>query len=60
MKMGLLGDDKPDVASAKTWLKKAIDRHMRHLSGEEPTDDDSQEKMMQEMEAALAALGGAE
>ncbi len=56
MKSGLLGGAEPDVATAIKWLKKAIDRHMRHLSGEEPTDEESQEKMMQEMKSALSAL----
>jgi hypothetical protein len=47
----------PNVALAREWLNKAIARHERHLSGEEPTDPASQEEMMLEMEEALIALG---
>ena len=37
-------------------LKSAIARHERHLSGDEPTDEKSQDKLMEEMEAALQEL----
>jgi len=56
-KMGLLGSDEPDVEMARKWLSKAIDRHMRHLNGDEPTTEESQEKLMDEMQAAMSALG---
>lgn len=46
-----------NVAEAKRWLKKAIARHDRHLKGTEPTDEESQMKMMTEMRRALKALG---
>jgi hypothetical protein len=47
----------PDVGAARSWLGKAIARHERHLSGEEPTDPASQQAMMGEMAEALRALG---
>jgi len=47
-----------DVEKAKQWLKKAIERHKRHLNGTEPTDSGSQRKMMDEMMKAYSALGG--
>lgn len=46
-------------SSAEEWLKKAIDRHKRHMDGSEPTDRESQMKMMHEMKKALAALQAA-
>lgn len=52
MKIGI------DVENAKKWLKKAIDRHMRHLNSTEPTDDESQRKLMDEMMKAYSAIGG--
>jgi hypothetical protein len=44
------------------WLKKAIDRHERHMMGEEPTDgkegEISQRLMMEEMKYSLKLLMG--
>lgn len=49
-----------DVQEAVKWLKKAIARHERHMNGDEPTTgaagEKSQQKMMDEMKNALAAL----
>lgn len=47
-----------DVKEAKKWLKKAISRHERHMNGKESTSEESQMKMMEEMEKAYAALTG--
>ncbi len=47
-----------DVAGAVKWLEAAIARHQRHMDGTEATDQASQQKMMDEMKAALAALTG--
>lgn len=44
------------IAVAKSKLEAAIARHERHMNGTEPTDKESQMKMMEEMKAALAAL----
>lgn len=41
---------------AAKWLKAAIARHERHMSGAEATSADSQMKMMEEMRNALSAL----
>jgi hypothetical protein len=46
-----------DAAGAKKKLKAAIARHERHMDGTEATDDESQQKMMDEMKEALAELG---
>ena len=43
-------------ATAEDWLRKAIERHKRHMNGKEPTDKDSQEQMMHEMKMALSVL----
>lgn len=45
------------TAGAKKKLKAAIARHERHMAGTEATDDKSQQKMMDEMRAALEELG---
>lgn len=45
------------LAGAKKKLKAAIARHERHMDGTEATDDDSQQKLMDEMRDALAELG---
>lgn len=46
--------------SGKEWLKIAIDRHQRHMDGEEPTTgkdgEMSQMLMMEEMKMALKAI----
>lgn len=51
-----------DVPAAIGHLKNAIARHERHMNGTEPVDgpegERSQQAMMDEMRAALAALGG--
>lgn len=44
------------VAGARKKLKAAIARHERHMSGTEATSEKSQQKMMDEMKAALAEL----
>lgn len=44
------------MSEAIKWLKAAIARHERHMSGAEPTSDASQMQMMDEMKRALAAL----
>ncbi|HEY1088240.1 MAG TPA: phage protease [Archangium sp.] len=41
---------------AAKWLRAAIARHERHMSGAEPTSEDSQMQMMDEMKRALGAL----
>jgi hypothetical protein len=46
-----------DKSGAEGMLKAAIARHERHMNGTEATDERSQQKMMDEMKAALAALG---
>jgi len=46
----------PDVQAAITWLERAIARHERHMNGSESTSQASQQQMMDEMMAALAAL----
>lgn len=47
-----------DIMRAKLWLDSAIDRHQRHMDGEEPADEPSQMVMMVEMKKARAALDG--
>lgn len=53
-----IGDqsDQNNNADAIKWLKKAIARHERHMSGKEATSEASQQKMMDEMQAALDEL----
>lgn len=48
---------KADLAGARKWLAAAIARHKKHIDGSEPASEASQEKMMDEMESALDALG---
>jgi uncharacterized coiled-coil protein SlyX len=45
-----------NVQRAIKALSKAIARHERHMAGTEATDEASQQRMMDEMRAALAAL----
>lgn len=45
-----------DAATAAKWLKKAIARHERHMNGTESTSDTSQQKLMDEIRAALGEL----
>lgn len=47
-----------EVMRAIKFLKLAIARHERHISGEEATDSGSQQKMMDDMMKALEALQG--
>lgn len=47
-----------DMSAAKTNLDAAIARHERHMNGTEATSDASQQKMMEEMTAARAAITG--
>lgn len=47
-----------NVNEAKKWLDAAIARHERHMDGTEATDEKSQQKMMDEMKRARAALDG--
>ena len=47
-----------DTGAAVDELEAAIARHERHMNGTEATSDASQQKMMDEMKAALAALKG--
>lgn len=52
------GNRDESVADAVRYLKAAIARHERHMNGTEATDDASQQLMMDDMRAALAALEG--
>lgn len=49
---------------AQKWLKKAIERHKRHMDGDEPTTGEngmvSQKLMMEEMKYAMTAMDGEE
>lgn len=47
----------PEDGDATGALDSAIERHERHLSGEESTSESSQKKMMDDMKAARGALG---
>lgn len=44
------------LAGARGQLEAAIARHERHMAGTEPTDETSQQRMMDEMKAALAEM----
>ncbi len=44
------------ITEAVRWLKRAIDRHRKHMSGDEPTSEDSQKRLMAEMETTLEHL----
>lgn len=44
------------LEQSKNWLKKAINRHERHLSGNEATSISSQNKLMNEMENSYELL----
>lgn len=47
----------PDnLEKAIVWLKRAIKLHVAHMDGSEPTTDESQMKMMRQMENALSYL----
>lgn len=52
------------VENARKWLEKAIKLHEAHMAGKAPTTgadgEKSQQKMMDQMVKALAALGGKE
>lgn len=52
--------EKMNTKQAEKWLKKAINRHERHMMGEEPVSgkegDISQKLMMEEMKMAYKAL----
>lgn len=41
------------------WLKKAIDLHEDHMTGEAPTDEASQAELMYDLKSALEGLAGA-
>lgn len=56
LKRGRESDVAKSVAGARKNLKAAIARHERHMDGTEDTDEKSQQKMMDEMKAALAEL----
>jgi hypothetical protein len=49
-----------NMKDTEKWLKKAIERHERHMMGEEPTTgkdgEISQKLMMEEMKMAYKAL----
>lgn len=49
-----------NINESKKWLKKAIDRHERHMMGDEPTTgkdgEVSQKLLMEEMKMAYKAL----
>lgn len=49
-----------NLPESKKWLKKAIDRHERHMMGEEPTTgkdgEISQKLMMEEMKMSYKAM----
>lgn len=51
---------KMNMHKAEKWLKTAIDRHERHMMGDEPTTgkdgEISQKLMMEEMKMAYKAL----
>lgn len=51
---------KPNVEEAKKWMDKAIQRHERHMMGDEPTTgkkgEISQMLMMEEMTMARRCL----
>ena len=55
-------EEPADVPKAISWLKKAIALHEKHMAGTAPTTgkdgEKSQQLMMDQMRAALAALGG--
>lgn len=57
---GPVAPDKPanDTGAALSELDAAIARHERHMNGTEATSEASQQKMMDEMKAARAALAG--
>lgn len=59
---GAAGGVSPDVPAAIASLDSAIARHERHMNGTEPTTgpegEQSQQTMMDEMQAALDALTG--
>lgn len=44
------------IEDALDHVEAALDRHERHLTGEEPTDARSQEQLMRELEDAREAL----
>lgn len=46
----------PDIERAVRFLTAAIARHQRHMDGTEPTTEESQRRLMDEMLAALSAL----
>lgn len=45
-----------NLEKAIVWLKRAIKLHVAHMDGSEPTTDESQMKMMRQMEKALSYL----
>lgn len=53
---------KDNMDEAIKWLEKAINRHERHMMGEEPTTGNdgeiSQKLMMEEMKYAMKLLMG--
>jgi hypothetical protein len=49
-----------NVETAKELLRSAIALHERHMNGTEPTDEGSQQQLMDNLEDALEALGGSE
>ena len=38
------------------WLKRAIDLHEGHMTGEVPTDENSQAELMYDLKSALEGL----
>ncbi len=44
------------MEAATTHLQAAIDLHQAHMDGTEPTSEESQEKLMMHIKAALRAL----
>lgn len=57
--LDLMGQAKQhDDAEAARQLDAAIALHEQHMNGTAPTDERSQMEMMQQMQAARAALGG--
>lgn len=52
----MMDDGLSPLEEAMKWLDKAIKRHERHMDGTESTSEASQQKMMDEMMAAMDAL----
>ena len=53
-----LATPEPPVPTGKEALAAAIQLHQAHMSGAEPTTEESQAKLMQLLQAAMADGGG--